>query len=57
MTRHIPGLHQESRNGGDDLEGVFLVRVDRAFYVGTPPDLSTSSGSPSSNPKSTKATP
>ena len=32
MTRHIPGLHRESRNGSDQLEGVFLVRVDRALY-------------------------
>jgi hypothetical protein len=32
MTRHIPGLHREGRNISDELEGVFLVRVDRAFY-------------------------
>ena len=32
MKRHIPGLHRESRNGDEILEGVFLVRVDRAFY-------------------------
>jgi hypothetical protein len=32
MTRHIPGLHRESRNGSGELEGVFLVRVDRALY-------------------------
>jgi hypothetical protein len=32
MTRHIPGLHREGRKGSDELEGVFLVRVDRAFY-------------------------
>ena len=32
MKRHIPGLHRENRNGSDELEGVFLVRVDRAFY-------------------------
>jgi len=32
MKRHIPGLHRESRNSSDELEGVFLVRVDRAFY-------------------------
>jgi hypothetical protein len=32
MKRHIPGLHHESRNSEDILEGVFLVRVDRAFY-------------------------
>jgi hypothetical protein len=32
MTRHIPGLHRESRNGADTLEGIFLVRVERALY-------------------------
>ena len=32
MKRHIPGLHLEAPNGNDALEGVFLVRVDRAFY-------------------------
>jgi hypothetical protein len=32
MTRHIPGLHREGRNDSDEVEGVFLVRVDRAFY-------------------------
>ena len=32
MTRHIPGLHRENRNDYNELEGVFLVRVDRAFY-------------------------
>jgi hypothetical protein len=32
MTRHIPGLHRESRNGSDELDGIFLVRVERAFY-------------------------
>jgi hypothetical protein len=32
MKRHIPGLHHENRRGEDMLEGVFLVRVDRAFY-------------------------
>ena len=32
MKRHIPGLHRESHNSEDILEGVFLVRVDRAFY-------------------------
>jgi hypothetical protein len=32
MKRHIPGLHSENRNSDDNLEGVFLVRVDRAFY-------------------------
>ncbi len=32
MTRHIPGLHREAQNGDDTLEGIFLVRVERAFY-------------------------
>src|SRR6266576_1811266 len=32
MKRHIPGLHREHRATDDALEGVFLVRVDRAFY-------------------------
>ena len=32
MKRHIPGLHHEGRNGENILEGVFLVRVERAFY-------------------------
>src|SRR6202167_5902343 len=32
MKRQIPGLHREGRNGDEILEGVFLVRVDRAFY-------------------------
>jgi hypothetical protein len=32
MKRQIPGLNRESRNGDETLEGVFLVRVDRAFY-------------------------
>jgi len=32
MTRHIPGLHREKGRGEDELEGIFLVRVDRAFY-------------------------
>ncbi len=33
MRRHIPGLHSEAQNHEDNaLEGVFLVRVDRAFY-------------------------
>ncbi|MCU1342816.1 MAG: hypothetical protein JWN92_2239 [Candidatus Acidoferrum typicum] len=32
MKRHIPGLHSENLNSDDNLEGVFLVRVDRAFY-------------------------
>jgi hypothetical protein len=32
MKRHIPGLHHENRSSEGMLEGVFLVRVDRAFY-------------------------
>jgi hypothetical protein len=32
MKRHIPGLHRENHKSEDILEGVFLVRVDRAFY-------------------------
>ncbi len=32
MKRHIPGLHREGQNGDEVLEGIFLVRVERAFY-------------------------
>jgi hypothetical protein len=33
MKRQIPGLHTDARNNGDDaLEGIFLVKVERAFY-------------------------
>jgi hypothetical protein len=32
MKRQIPGLHRETSNGDDILEGTFLVRVERAFY-------------------------
>ena len=32
MKRHIPGLHSEQRESDESLEGIFLVRVDRAFY-------------------------
>ena len=32
MRRRIPGLHQQAQNGDDVLEGVFLVRVERASY-------------------------
>jgi hypothetical protein len=31
MKRHFPGLHAEASRDGV-LEGVFLVRVDRAYY-------------------------
>ena len=32
MKRQFPGLHSEAKGGGRLLEGVFLVRVERAFY-------------------------
>jgi hypothetical protein len=32
MKRQIPGLHQQAQSQDDDLEGLFLVRVERAFY-------------------------
>ena len=32
MKRHIAGLAHHSNPDSDPLEGVFLVRVDRAFY-------------------------
>ena len=33
MKRQIPGLHGDARSNGDDsLEGIFLVKVERAFY-------------------------
>jgi hypothetical protein len=32
MKRHIPGLYQCSPSAGSTLEGLFLVRVERAFY-------------------------
>ena len=32
MKRHFPGLHAEAPRGDGILEGVFLVRVDRAYY-------------------------
>ncbi|MHB8617568.1 MAG: hypothetical protein ACYC93_16045 [Candidatus Acidiferrales bacterium] len=32
MRRHIPGLHQISQSRHDQLDGVFLVRVEQAFY-------------------------
>ena len=32
MKRQFPGLHSETKNSDGLLEGVFLVRVDRAFY-------------------------
>ena len=32
MKRHIPGLHQEARNGDYIPEGIFLVEIGRVFY-------------------------
>ena len=32
MRRHIPGLHSKQENQTSDLEGLFLVRVERASY-------------------------
>ena len=32
MKRQIPGLHIESKNAEDFLEGLFLVRVDHVNY-------------------------
>jgi len=32
MKRQFPGLHAESKDGGGLLEGMFLARVDLAFY-------------------------
>jgi hypothetical protein len=32
MKRHFPGLHLESKNGNDLLEGMFLARVVQASY-------------------------
>ncbi len=32
MRRQIPGLHSNQRGVEDKLEGLFLVRVDRASY-------------------------
>jgi len=32
MKRYVPGLHGAALNGDSDLEGLFLVRVERAFY-------------------------
>src|SRR6266478_9763353 len=32
MKRHFPGLHTEASRGDGILEGLFLVRVDRAYY-------------------------
>src|SRR5215469_10700456 len=32
MKRQFPGLHSEAPRADDVLEGIFLVRVDRAYY-------------------------
>ena len=32
MKRHFPGLHTEPNCVDDSLEGIFLVRVDRAYH-------------------------
>ena len=32
MKRNVPGLHGATQKGDTDLEGLFLVRVERAFY-------------------------
>jgi hypothetical protein len=32
VKRHLPGLHSEGPRGDELLQGVFLVRVDRAYY-------------------------
>jgi hypothetical protein len=32
MKRQIPGLQRDGPNDDEMLEGIFLARVDRAFY-------------------------
>ena len=32
MKRQFPGLHIDAAHANDFLEGIFLVRVDRAYY-------------------------
>jgi hypothetical protein len=32
MKRYLPGLHSEGSRGEEVLQGIFLVRVDRAYY-------------------------
>jgi hypothetical protein len=32
MIRHIPGLHSVQQDNGSNLDGLFLVRVERAAY-------------------------
>jgi hypothetical protein len=36
MKRQIPGLHDETKNAEDFLEGLFLVRVDHVHYTWHP---------------------
>ena len=36
MKRHIPGLHLNQRGVENKLEGLFLVRVDKAHYRWNP---------------------
>ncbi len=36
MKRYIPGLHCEPKTADDLLEGLFLVRIDRANYRWNP---------------------
>jgi len=38
MKRHFAGLHVDAARANDFLEGVFLVRVDRAYYRWHPPE-------------------
>jgi hypothetical protein len=32
MRRHIPGLHFQQRGADSNLDGIFLVRIERATY-------------------------
>jgi len=36
MRRHIPGLHSGHEGGSSNLDGLFLVRVERASYCWHP---------------------
>jgi len=52
MKRQFPGLHSEAARAEDALEGIFLVRVDRAYYRWHPQkNPSSFSASQSSNRK------
>ena len=46
MNRHIPGLHQATQNGNENLEVIFLVQVERAFYRWHPCSSRWCGGSP-----------